>query len=172
MSPHDQHIQPERYHIIPRTLIFVFHKNEVLLLKYSTSKGNWSGRLNGLGGHVERGEDPLTAAHRELREEAGMDLPDLRLCGTLIIDIPQPSPGIGLYIYAGTASHRNIPPASPEGDLVWISLNNLNDVPLMEDIPVLLNAAQDALKARSVFSALSRTTDDGEIEIVFSPRTS
>lgn len=172
MSPRDQHIQSNRYHIIPRTLVFVFHQNEVLLLKYSPSKGNWSGRLNGLGGHIERGEDPLTAARRELKEEAGMDMPDLRLCGTLIIDSPHASPGIGLYIYAGNIDQRIVPPTSPEGELRWIALDNLDDEPLMEDIPVLLDAAQDALTDQSVFSALSRTSEDGTIKIVFAPRPS
>ena len=48
-----------RYHVIPRTLIFVTSRNpltgagEVLLLKGAPDKRLWANRYNGLGGHVE-----------------------------------------------------------------------------------------------------------------------
>ncbi len=42
-----------------------------------------AGRLNGVGGKVERYEQPLQAMHREWREEAGSDRVEWKLFATL-----------------------------------------------------------------------------------------
>jgi 8-oxo-dGTP diphosphatase len=60
MPKSDQGIDQKRYQVVPRTLIFVFDQK----IKCSYSKGHpqkrlWAGLFNGIGGHVERGEDVL-----------------------------------------------------------------------------------------------------------------
>lgn len=52
---------------------------DVLLLKHSYGQQVWSLPGGGLG----RGEDPLAAARREVREELGVDLARLEPVGTL-----------------------------------------------------------------------------------------
>ena len=46
----------ERYKVIPRTLIFLFNNNKVLLIKQNEKEKIGFGRWNGVGGHVEKGE--------------------------------------------------------------------------------------------------------------------
>lgn len=70
MPASDQGVHLPRYKVIPRTLIFLVHGEEILLIRGAPTKRLWANRYNGLGGHVEHGEDPLSAAKRELREEA------------------------------------------------------------------------------------------------------
>jgi len=65
MSLDGQRADPDRYTLVPRTLTFLFQADQVLLLK--VDRGGWAGLYNGIGGHLEQGEDPLTAAVRELR---------------------------------------------------------------------------------------------------------
>ena len=72
-----------RYHMIPRVLCFVTNGEDVLLIEGAPNKKLWAGQYNGLGGHVERGESPHAAARREIREEAGLDVTDLRLRGVI-----------------------------------------------------------------------------------------
>ena len=71
MPASDQGIGEQRYMLIPRTLIFVTHEDQLLLLKGASDKRLWAERYNGIGGHVEQGEDVLSAARREAKLSEG-----------------------------------------------------------------------------------------------------
>src|SRR5690606_37644269 len=54
----------------------------VLLIR--KNRPTWqAGKLNGIGGKIERGETPAEAMRREFREEAGLDRTDWQECLTL-----------------------------------------------------------------------------------------
>ncbi len=74
MPASDQGVHNDRYQVIPRSLIFVRRGEQVLLLKGAAHKRLWANLYNGIGGHIERGEDALSAARRELAEESGLQV--------------------------------------------------------------------------------------------------
>ena len=136
MPVSDQGLSNDRYQLIPRTLIFLTRGESVLLLKGAPDKHIWANRYNGVGGHIEQGEDVHSAARRELLEETGLIPDDLWLAGTVIIDTGEET-GISLYIMKGNCPEGKTRP-SEEGDLEWVPNNEILERPLVEDLPVLL----------------------------------
>lgn len=97
MRPEEQINDPTHYTAIPRTLVFLTRGDEVLLLKGAPHKNLWAGKYNGLGGHIEAGENPYRAARREVREEAGLEIAGLTLRAVIHVTLPTP-PGVLLFV--------------------------------------------------------------------------
>ena len=133
-----------RYAVVPRTLCFILSPegDDVLLLRGAPTKRIWPNRYNGVGGHVEPGEDVYTAVVREVREETGLAVEDVRLRG--VINIPvQDRRGIMVFVFTARAQSRHVTP-SDEGTLEWVSRRRLASLDLVEDLPELIPRALDA----------------------------
>ncbi len=161
MGKSDQGVETSggRYTVLPRVLVFVFHGEDVLLIKGAPTKRLWANRYNGLGGHVEAGEDVYSAAWREVLEEAGLEVRDLRLRGIVNVDVDPLAggqrTGIMFFVFSASCDTRETR-ASEEGTLEWVSLERIEAYDLVEDVPVLLERV--------------RGSDDGETAAPFSAR--
>jgi len=132
----EQGLFQDRYQIIPRVLVFVSRGDSLLLIKGAPPKRIWANLYNGIGGHVEKGEDILTAARREFFEETGLALLKPWLCAIVTVDTGEQT-GIGIYVFRGEVSSIKFKHSS-EGSLEWISLRTINNIPLVEDLPILI----------------------------------
>jgi len=136
MPKSDQGVSTDRYQVIPRTLIFITWGASVLLIKGAPSKRLWANRYNGLGGHVERGEDIHSAARRELFEEAGISAASLLLVGTVLVDASEQT-GICIFVFKGEYDGGPLKP-SMEGSLAWVKTDDLERLALVDDLKILL----------------------------------
>jgi 8-oxo-dGTP diphosphatase len=154
-----------RYTLVPRTLIFLTHDDKILLLKGAPDKRLWPNLYNGLGGHIERGEDVVSAAQRELREEAGLDNIPLWLCGVITIDTDKEF-GIGVFVFRGEAGQQEISPTA-EGAPEWIPVEQISQIPLVEDLPILLPHVLKMHPDTPPFSAHYQVLPGAEMRITF-----
>ena len=101
------------------TLCFLTRSDQVLMLhrRFPPNQGLW----NGVGGHIEPGEDPTTSVLREVREETGFQVEAVRFGGLVTWQGFGSSPG-GLYLF-----HAEAPLGQPgmcnEGELAWRPLD-------------------------------------------------
>ena len=163
MPQFDQGVTKDRYKVIPRTAIFLWRGDSVLLLKGALTKRLWANKYNGLGGHIERGEDILTAAKRELLEETGLTA-ELWLCGTVIVDAGET--GICLFLFSGECPQgEGEPQPSIEGTAEWVAYEALPELPVVEDLPILLSKIRHMKRDDPPFFAWSHY-DEGEKLVV------
>ena len=157
-----------RYTAYPRTLTFLFNGDDVLLIHRPLDAVLFPDKYNGVGGHVERGEDVLSAARREVREETGLDVPDLILHGVLHVDEGTGRSGVIVFVFAGDARRRDVV-SSREGNLHWISLDQISELNLLPDLPPLLAriVAARSQKARPFFAFSTLSDDKTHWEIHF-----
>jgi len=156
----------EQYLVIPRVLVFLTRRDKVLLIKGAPAKRNWANLYNGLGGHVERGESVMEAAKREVREESGFHADHLRLCAVVAVEPSDGDRGILMFVFRGEAPDGDAI-ASSEGELEWISPNELTGLETVEDLPILLPIVLDLAPEEDPVWGRYWYEENGELSTAF-----
>ena len=152
----------QRWLVSPRTLIFLTCGQEILLIKRSSERRIFPGKYNGLGGHLERDEDPLSGAFRELEEEAGIRPKTLQLKAIYHID-PNTGMGVIVFVFLGISPTRKLPVRhTDEGELCWLPISRLAEYELVEDVPMLLEKilSEEAKSNSPIYAHLSYDESD------------
>jgi 8-oxo-dGTP diphosphatase len=144
-------------------LTFITRGDEVLFIRGAPTKRLWANQYNGIGGHIEAGEDVLSGARRELEEETGLRIANLWLAGITTIDTNS-NPGVVLFIFRGECGleQRCLTKSTEEGSLEWVMVSDVSKLNLVDDLksllPIILSVRSEdqPISAHYSFDALGK----------------
>lgn len=99
-------------------LIVVFNQDKTKLLMCERTKEPQKGQLNLVGGKIEKDDDNLNEAYRELQEETGITKDDIDLVYFMTCNYHTLNKG--LEIYYGVLN-KNVELVEEVNKLVWVS---------------------------------------------------
>lgn len=102
-------------------VIIVFNKDEDKILMCKRTKEPYKGKLNLVGGKVEKNEDELHAAYRELEEETGITSNDIRLINIMNFDYKLQD--MELEVHAGKLN-KEVELVEEINKLLWVNKND------------------------------------------------
>lgn len=108
-------------------------KKVLLVHRVSRKDDQHLGKYNGLGGKLEANEDVVTGMKREILEEAGIEVTEMKLRGTINWTGfgPEGEDWLG-FIFVITA-YEGVPfESNEEGTLAWHEVSTMMDLPMWE----------------------------------------
>ena len=108
----------------------------LMLHRVSKAEDENAGKWIGVGGHLEADESPHEGVLREIREETGLAVRDLRLRGVITFILPAWGNEL-TFLYTARADTAEVT-ACDEGTLRWIPVDEIDALPLWEGDRVFL----------------------------------
>lgn len=93
---------------------------------------NWKG-IAFPGGHVEEGESFAASAIREIKEETGLSIYNLKLCGVMHWNNNQTFDRYIVFLYRTEDYSGTLLESTEEGRVSWVDLDKLRDMKLSEN---------------------------------------
>ncbi len=114
------------------TTLCYIEKDGSYLMMHRTKKeqDENAGKWIGIGGHMKEDETPEECVRREIVEETGLTVEDLKLRGVLTFILP--AWGNELTFLYTASTKEEISRECPEGVLKWIPVDEVMELPLWE----------------------------------------
>ena len=114
-------------------MVMVYDEDKILV--QDKVNPNWPG-LTFPGGHIEKEESFIMSAIREVKEETGLDISNLKLCG--FKQWSKKSEYRYIVIYFKTNCFSGELKSSDEGKVFWIKRDELKNYKLAEDFEEMI----------------------------------
>lgn len=120
--------------------VFVRKDGKYLLIKRSPLKTHLPGLVHAIGGKVELNENPYLAAKREVLEEAGIEVDNLRLEAVVMELAPHPGSDINwlIFHFSGDYSSGEVI-QTEEGELVYMTAEELKEQKLYSSLERIID---------------------------------
>lgn len=120
------------------TLLFVVRDDRILLIH--KKRGLGAGKVNGPGGRLAAGEDPLAGALREVREEVGVTVENVEQMGELSFQFTD---GHSIHCHVFRAHNLvGLPQVTDEATPFWVPLDEIPYEDMWDDdrlwLPLML----------------------------------
>jgi 8-oxo-dGTP diphosphatase len=102
---------------------------------------------------------------RELQEETGIEVENYRLVGTVLVDASD-EVGVCVFVLRGEYSNGQLI-QSVEGALEWHEVDQLNTLPCVADVPVLVQRVASMRVGDMPFSARSFYDEQEKLTVRF-----
>ena len=120
------------------TTLCYIEKDGCYLMLYRNKKQQDpnAGKWIGVGGHIEPGETPEECIRREVTEETGLTLTELTKRGEILFRSPL-WPEEKMYLFTSGSFTGSLTECK-EGELSWIPVREVSDLPLWEGDRIFL----------------------------------
>lgn len=122
--------QPKHLHEVAQPIfvaeVYIIHDGKLLMFKRSETKKKFPGFWSLPGGHIDEGEDPLSAAIREVKEETGVSIvpEDIKLKVVALHHHIDRNELYAAFAFAVTLSSQpTVISEEREGEAHWIPLD-------------------------------------------------
>ncbi len=116
------------------TMLCLIRRGDHILLQNRVKK-DWAGYALP-GGHVEPGESFADACVREMKEETGLTVSDIHLCG--VKQFPIDGGRYIVFLFRADSFEGELI-SSEEGEMEWVELDRLGEYPTVSDLKEMLD---------------------------------
>jgi 8-oxo-dGTP diphosphatase len=150
---------PDIHNLVICANVFIRRGNKFLVLQRSPQKRWAAGVVHPVGGKVDLGEDPITAAQREAREEAGVAVKNLSLMAVILeIDPVKTEPGNWMiFHFVGDYDSGEVT-QTEEGELLWLTQDEIKQARLFPSVQAVIGHMFDQTTG-PVFARFEYKTD-------------
>jgi 8-oxo-dGTP diphosphatase len=134
--------------------VFIRNNDKYLVLRRSPLKKYAPGVVHPVGGKVDLGENPYTAAVREVEEETGVQIKNVRLEAVVQELTPVKGERYNWLIFHFSADYDSGDViATEEGELVWLTADEMRNEKLFPSVTLLIDHMLNREKG-TVFATL------------------
>lgn len=119
------------------TNLCMIYDNQGNVLMQKRNSSHWPG-VSFPGGHVEINESFVESTIREIKEETGLDIWNLELCG--LKQWPTDNGARYVVILYKTNCFKGELISSSEGEVFWVEKAKMKDYPLADDLEIMMGA--------------------------------
>lgn len=136
--------RPNIHELVICANCFIRKDNKYLVLRRSKNKKYAPGVIHPVGGKVEPGENPYEAAIREVTEETGVEVDNLRLEAVLLEMEPHLNEPWDWIIFHFSADYiKGDPKKTVEGELIWLSGVEIRNEQLFPSLRLVIDDILD-----------------------------
>jgi len=110
------------------------NKNRKVLVQ-NRIKGGWTG-IAFPGGHIEPFESITDSVIREIKEETGLDICNIKLCG--VKDWCVENKRSIVFLFKTSSYKGNLLERTEEGEVFWTNIDNIHTMPLASSFEKML----------------------------------